>query len=114
VLFRSSVRMLLPKGLYSKSFDEKFSTQIYYVASRHSPQNINRYKLKDKQNVLLPQSYSESELQKVIDREDSEYRVEKVLKRKRIGDIPHVLVKWFGYPRQFNSWIPASDVRDLS
>ena len=78
-----SVRIIVPKGLYSKSYDEKFSAQIYYIASRFSPQNINRYKVKDGQNELLGQSFSESELERVIVNEDTEYRVEKVLERKK-------------------------------
>lgn len=109
-----SVRLKLPKGLYSKDYDEKFSAQVYYIVSRHAPQNINRYKVKNAQNELLPQTYSENELVKVIVDRDTEYRIEKELRRKVINGIVHVSVKWFGYSSKFNSWIPVTDLRKLS
>lgn len=109
-----TVRLKLPKELYSKDFDEKFSSQVYYIASRHSPQNVNRYKVKNVQNELLPSSYSEQELVKVIVDENTQYRVEKILRKKLMHGIPHVYVKWLGYSRQFNSWIPATDLEELS
>ena len=35
------------------------------------------------------------------------YRIDRII-RKRRGE---VLVKWSGYPDQFNSWIPETDVQ---
>ena len=35
------------------------------------------------------------------------YRIDRII-RKRLGE---VLVKWSGYPDQFNSWIPETDVQ---
>jgi hypothetical protein len=100
------VRLKLPKELYSKDFDEKFSTHVYSIASRLTPFNINRYKVKDFDNKLLPQTYSESELIKVIVNDNTKYRIEKVIRKKLINGSIHGLIKWFditktlilGYP----------------
>jgi hypothetical protein len=108
-----SVRLKVAKELYSKDFDEKFSTQVYYIASRLSPQNIHRYKVKNYANELLVPTYSENELLKVHVNELTKFRVEKELARKKIGGVPHILIKWLGYSKQFNSWIPASELNDL-
>ena len=39
---------------------------------------------------------------------DKVYRVESVLQRRKVGRRTEALVKWFGYPSKFNSWIDAS------
>ena len=41
------------------------------------------------------------------------YRVEKILKRKKIKGKKMVLVKWLGYDSKHNSWIPESSIQDI-
>ena len=53
----------------------------------------------------LDGTFYEPELQKVIVSADKTYRVETELRRRNNGR--EVLVKWFGYPESFNSWIDA-------
>ena len=57
------------------------------------------------QNLFSKNSRVEPELQKVIVSADKTYRVEAELRRRNNGR--EVLVKWFGYPESFNSWIDA-------
>ena len=51
-------------------------------------------------------SFYEQELQKT---EQEVFRIEKVIRRK--GD--KSLVKWVGYPMEFNSWIKNKDLVKL-
>ena len=46
-------------------------------------------------------------------KEDDVYEVEKILKSRGKGKNREVFVKWLGYPTKFNSWIPASEVKDI-
>jgi hypothetical protein len=51
------------------------------------------------------------ELSPVIITKNTVYRIDKILrKRVRNGSV-EVLVKWIGYPSEFNSWIPAKLVK---
>lgn len=68
------------------------------------------YKLKDLAGDPIEGTFYESELQKVIKSEDVSYRVEKILKRRRHGKTHEVYVKWEGWPKKFNSWIPESSL----
>ena len=59
----------------------------------------------------LAGTFYHEELQKV--REPEEYAVETILERKKIGGKKMVLVKWMGYPDEFNSWISESEIKDI-
>ena len=64
-----------------------------------------------KKNQLL-ESFYESELS-VVDKRDDIYKVEKILKRKKVKGKEMILVKWLGYSSKHNSWIPKEDIVDI-
>ena len=66
------------------------------------------YRLRDDLGEVLDGPFYELELQKVSVPVDRVYRVESVLQRRKVGRRTEALVKWFGYPSKFNSWIDAS------
>ena len=106
-----AVRVKLFDNTFKKDYEIKFSQQIYFVSSRSSPYDVNRYMLKTFSNVPVKGSYSESELQKVIINKDTSFRVEKVLSRKVEGGVKLVKVRWEGYDSNFDSWIEASELK---
>ena len=44
----------------------------------------------------------------------SEYKIEKVLGKKKIKNKNYILVKYKGWPDKFNEWIPQTDVKSFS
>ena len=88
-----------------------FSKEIFTV-SQQIPRHPPVYKLKDYDQEELSGTFYNEELQKVI-KEDDVYEVEKILKSRGKGKNREVFVKWLGYPAKFNSWIPASEVKDI-
>ena len=98
---------------FAKEFYENNSPQIYYISHRSAPAGIQRYKLKDEQNRSLPGTFSSHQLQLARVNAETRYRIEKILHRKRINNVPHAFVKWFGYPNNFNSYVPVSEINDL-
>ena len=51
-------------------------------------------------------------LQKV-QKSDDVYKIEKILAEKKENGKVKVLVKWLGYDKKFNTWIPQSELRKL-
>ena len=45
--------------------------------------------------------------------EESMFKVEKVIRKKKINGVEHSLVKWAGYDKKHNSWIPVTDLVDV-
>ena len=52
------------------------------------------------------------ELQKVH-KSDDIYKIEKILAEKKENGKVKVLVKWLGYDKKFNSWVPKSELGKL-
>ena len=101
----------LVKRTFEKGYLPNFSKEIFTV-SQQIPRQPPVYKLKDYDQEELSGTFYNEELQKVI-KEDDVYEVEKILKKRGKGKNKEVYVKWLGYPTKFNSWIPASEVKDI-
>ena len=105
------VRISKMKRRFEKGYLPNFSKEIFTV-SQQIPRHPPVYKLKDYNQEELSGTFYNEELQKVI-KEDDVYEVEKILKKRGKGKNREVYVKWLGYPAKFNSWIPASEVKDI-
>ena len=105
------VRISKMKRTFEKGYLPNFSKEIFTV-SQQIPRQPPVYKLKDYDQEELSGTFYNEELQKVI-KEDDVYEVEKFLKKRGKGKNKEVFVKWLGYPAKFNSWIPASEVKDI-
>ena len=44
------------------------------------------------------------------DQEDNQWEVEQILDEGRINGCIHYLIKWAGWPAEYNSWVPQNDV----
>ena len=71
------------------------------------------YRLREDLGDALDGTFYEQELQKVSVPVDKVYRVESVLQRRKVGGRTEALVKWFGCPSKFNSWIDAKALTAL-
>lgn len=104
------VRLSQLKHPFQRDYQQKWTEEFFKVNERYKRGQIPVYKLKDLAGDPIECTFYESELQKVIKSEDVSYRVEKILKRRRHGKTQEVYVKWEGWPKKFNSWIPESSL----
>ena len=108
------VRIVNDGGPLVKSFFETYSARVLFVSGRYSKANVHRYLLKDHENnPIQKRSFTSNQL--VLSHVDDQtvYRIEKVLHRKLIGGELYAYVKWVGYSKRFNSYIPNKDVIDI-
>jgi len=108
-----AVRVAYLRDPFTKDFEEQYSTEVFFISSRISPFNTNRYTIKNVNNVAEKGTFLEVELQLVKVSENSLYRVEKIIGRKAINGVAYVRVKWLNYNASYNSWIPASELVNL-
>ena len=94
-----------------KVFDKGFSpnwTEEVFVILKVLETNPVTYELKDLLGEDVKGSFYEKELQKTS---------QEIFRSKEVLEVDQTkkkaFVKWKGYPKKFNSWIPFSQVKDL-
>lgn len=109
------VRISRARELFEKRFLAGFSEELFRVSRVDTSQTPHIYELKDLNDEEILGAFYERELSKVTKNlEETEYIVEKILKKRGKGSKAEVLVKWAGYNDKFNSWIPASELQDVA
>ena len=68
------------------------------------------YLIKDDHGEILEGTFYVEELQKVI-KTDDVYKIEPILKNRKMGQRVQYLVKWLGYPESFSGWILIQDLQ---
>lgn len=92
---------------FDREYDERWTGEQFNVKSRLIKQTIPIYELQDIDGEDVEGTFYEGELQKVTITDDTMYRIERVIRYK--GN--QVLVKWWGWPKKFNSFIPRSSLK---
>ena len=106
------VKISKHKRVFEKSYLPNWSEETFTVAQRIA-RDPPVYNLKELDGELIKGTFYETELQKVIEPKDHLFRVEKVLRRRGKGGQAEVLVHWKGWPKKYDSWIPARQLVSL-
>nr|CAD2202667.1 unnamed protein product [Meloidogyne enterolobii] len=103
------VRMSVEKGAFEKGYIPNWGDEILQVDKiKETPLPI-QYKVRDDKGEKFKGSFYNEELTRVRKDADTEYRIEKVVrKRKRPDGTFDVLVKFIGYPER--EWIHESQL----
>lgn len=98
------VRMSKKRMAFDKSYTPNWTTEVFTVRKVQYNTDPITYLLKSfRDEEMLGSVYAE-ELQHVSN--PNEYLVEKILRRKN----GYVYVKWLGFDKKHNSWIPEKDL----
>jgi transposase InsO family protein len=102
------VRITKHRSSFARGYLPNWTEEIFIIFNRKKFKEPFYY-LRDFSGEDVAGGFYEKELQLVYDNE--EYRVEKVLRRKRVNGKQLYLVQWKGWPTKFNSWI--ENIRNL-
>ena len=110
------VKLFQKKGAFTKGYVQNVTKEyfeIYYVDRKLSK---DRYYLKDLAGDKILGSFYEEYLVPFKPSNGAVFKIDpnhKDFKRKNIRGIPHIFVKWYGWPTKFNQWVPVNDVEHL-
>ncbi|CAG2245164.1 unnamed protein product [Mytilus edulis] len=107
------VRITHLRNVFSREYDQKWTGEIFTVFRRYWRGQTQIYRIKDYNNDKITGSFYQSELQKVELSDNEQWKIEKIIKGKGTGRNKQYFVKWLNWPVKFNSWVKASDVKDL-
>ena len=93
------------RQIFDKGYTPNWTEEIFEIV-KIKPTNPYTYEIKDLNDEKITGSFYEPELQEA---KQQTYRIEKVLKRDYKKK--QALVKWKGYDKDFNSWIPIKDLK---
>ena len=106
---KDKVRLLETKKTFNRGYEPNWSEEIYIIYK------IGRrgYYLKDMNGEVIKGSFYAEELQKVKVHWTKQYSIEKIVKYRGTGKKREAYIKWKGYSDDFNTWEPASSVKDI-
>ena len=105
------VRLTFKRHPFQRGYQQKWTEEIFKISRRYFRQNLSLYKVSDLQNEEIEGTFQDSEVQKVRKDSETKWKIEKVIKRQKRNGTKQVLVRWLGYPKKFDSWIPVSDIQ---
>ena len=107
-----TVRISKYKNIFKKGYEANFTEEIFKIVKvfRGDP---NMYEVEDLEGEPIVGKFYEQELSavdsKAESKKDDMYKVEKILKKKKVKGKNMVLVKWLRYDKH-NSWIPEENI----
>jgi hypothetical protein len=107
------VRISKLKGPFAKGYRGNWTEEVFVVSKVIESFPYARYELKDWGDEVLKGTFYEKELQSVGIDAGRYWKVEKVIKSKKVGQKTKYLVKWEGYPESLNSWVDENDIKTL-
>ena len=108
------VRITKYKGTFKKGYLPNWTEEQFEVLAIVQEAVPPVYRIQDLNGEEILGTFYEDELQKVTSGgADEVFRVEQILKTKKIKGKKYYLIKWKGYPDSFNSWEPEENVVQL-
>ncbi|XP_061190400.1 uncharacterized protein LOC133198308 [Saccostrea echinata] len=106
------VRITHLRRPFQRDYDQTYTEEIFVIRDRLVSQGIPIYKLKDLTDDPIQGTFYASELQKVLKDEETIWRIDKILRKRKVRGKEEVLVRWLGWPKKFDSWIPKGDIKE--
>ena len=105
----NTVRVSHLRHTFMREYEEKWTGEIFTIVKRFKRGGLPIYKLKDYLNEEVQGTFYEQELQLV--KEPEVYRVEKILRTRKVKGKKQHLVRWAGWPSKYDSWIDDDEVK---
>ena len=107
------VRIHYLHSSFQREYDVKWSGEIFKISKRFLRQGQPMYKIVDWLNQPMKGIFYQKELQKAnIARDDS--KIYKIVKYNGRGKNRQALVHWLNWPKKFDFWILASEIKDYN
>ena len=111
--FRHPFSMMVT-GPIDRENSKKWTGELFKIDTRFRREGVPVYTILEWDGERVDGTFYEPALQPVTIDPTTEYRVEKILKRRVPNKRKEVLVRWLHWPKKYDSWIPEADVKDYN
>ena len=105
------VRISHKRHPFLRDYQQKWTEEVFKIRRRYLREDIPVYQLKDLKDENIDGSFYAPELQKVRKDENTLWKIEKIIRKRKRKGIQEALIRWLGYPKKFDSWVPISDIQ---
>ena len=105
------VRVSTLLGKFSREYDEKYSQELFKIHRRYRREGLPVYKIAEWDGDVITGTFYQQELTKAYEPES--YKIDKVIRKRKVRGETQYFVKWRGWPSKYNSWVKESDMKDL-
>lgn len=110
------VKIFKKKGIFSRGYNKNVTQEYFRIYHIDRKLSKDRYYLKDLTGEKIVGAFYSEYLVPFTPAEDAEYKIDpnfNDFKQKNIKGVPHVWVKWLGWPNKFNQWIPLESAKSI-
>jgi len=107
------VRISKEKMKFAKSAEQNFSTEIFRIAKVIERRPRSLYEFEHLNGTPIEGQFYQEGLTRVRVTRRTIYKIDKILNKRVRRGILEYLVRWRGYSKDFDCWVPASSVRDV-
>lgn len=108
-------RILIYPTKFDRFYTISWSTEIYIITDRFLTEGIEQYTLKSWDNDPVKGNFYVNELSKIIVDENTEYKIDKILKKRTRRGVKEVLVTWKNWdPKRYKNWIKESELKQIN
>ena len=108
------VRLTYKKRTFRRGYEQKWTEEIFSISHAYYRNGVPVYKVKDYDGEQIKGGFYGFELQKVDKDRDVLWKIEQLLKKKRVKGQTMLLVRWLGWPKKFDSWIAEKDLQNTT
>ena len=98
---------------FDREYNQKYTREVFQVSSRKKRALLNLYRVSDLNKTEIHGFFYQSELQKISFDESGTFKVEKILRTKKVKGQKYYLVRWQDYGPSMDSWVSSDDMVDL-
>jgi len=107
------VRISQEKTKFAKGGEQNFSTEVFRITKFKDRRPRPVYEVEDLNKSPKERQFYAKKLTPVRISKDTTYKIDKILVKRFRRCFREDLVRWKGYSKDFNSWIPAYSMKDI-